>query len=84
MSHARVTFSVLTIISRHGLVSRPCCFGSFAHGHVTRPWQLIASRVGEKNLALFSHGLMHARVPCRVVFRKLVFHDSISMLDVKN
>ncbi|PPS07714.1 hypothetical protein GOBAR_AA12934 [Gossypium barbadense] len=63
--HACVKLTGLPMVLKHGRVARLCYFGSFAHGHVARPWLLIASRVGEEILALFSQGLRHSRVASR-------------------
>lgn len=82
-AHAHVKLTGLPMVSKHRCVIRPCYFGSFAHGHVARPWKLIASRVGEENFSLFSHDRRHTHVPGRVCFRKPAFHESVSMLDVK-
>ncbi|PPS02224.1 hypothetical protein GOBAR_AA18436 [Gossypium barbadense] len=53
--HGRAAkFSVSTTVFRHGRVAHPCCFDRLAYSHVARPWQLIASRVGEKVFSVFS------------------------------
>ncbi|PPS03883.1 hypothetical protein GOBAR_AA16773 [Gossypium barbadense] len=54
-----------------GHVARSCqsSFASptpvFAHGHVARSWQLIASRVGKKFLPCFYTTVSHGRVASR-------------------
>ncbi|PPR94247.1 hypothetical protein GOBAR_AA26425 [Gossypium barbadense] len=49
--------------SRHGCVARPCCFDRFTHSHVARQWQLINSRVGEKNFLVFTRSYHTAVLP---------------------
>ncbi|PPR97961.1 hypothetical protein GOBAR_AA22706 [Gossypium barbadense] len=72
----------------HGRWARSCCFPVLLWQDYPRP-RLTAVATYHipcwgKNLALFSHSLMHTHVPGRVVFRKPAFHDSVSMLDIKN
>ncbi|PPR98052.1 hypothetical protein GOBAR_AA22615 [Gossypium barbadense] len=93
IDHTPFSLTVSTTGAGHGRVACPCCFGSFAHGLSPRPWQLIASHVGEKNCPVFTqpcllllceHDLRHSRVPGRVDGKNPIFQDSVSRLDVKN
>ncbi|PPS10017.1 hypothetical protein GOBAR_AA10634 [Gossypium barbadense] len=63
--HARVILTGWTTVDGHSCVGCPYKFGRIAHGHVTRPWQFIGSRVGETFLIYFHKAVSHGRVASR-------------------
>ncbi|PPS05614.1 hypothetical protein GOBAR_AA15029 [Gossypium barbadense] len=80
MSDIQPTPVFLGLVGAYGRVARSCLasFASptpiFTHGHVTRPWRLIASHVGKKFYPVFP------RSYCTALTTPMVWREEFTLL----